>query len=96
MSSETTRANVVILGAGPAGTAAAAHLGTLGVRNVVLVGPSGAGKSRLFEHLVGSLAGSKAPRAGTDQNVGLRAATVEREGSAKPVCVAESVSRRYP
>lgn len=30
-------ANVVILGAGPAGTAAAAHLGTLGVRNVVLV-----------------------------------------------------------
>ncbi|UJR78355.1 NAD(P)/FAD-dependent oxidoreductase [Sandaracinus amylolyticus] len=34
---ETIDANVVILGAGPAGTAAAAHLGTLGVRNVVLV-----------------------------------------------------------
>jgi geranylgeranyl reductase family protein len=33
----TTNANVVILGAGPAGTAAAAHLGALGVRNVVLV-----------------------------------------------------------
>jgi len=31
------RADVVILGAGPAGTAAAAHLGTLGVRKVVLV-----------------------------------------------------------
>lgn len=54
--------------------------GVESIRNVVLVGPSGAGKSRLFEHLVGSLAGSKAPRAGTDQNVGLRAATVEREG----------------
>jgi len=37
MSSEVTTANVVILGAGPAGTAAAAHLGMLGVRNVVLV-----------------------------------------------------------
>ena len=35
--SEIMRANVVILGAGPAGTAAAAHLGTLGVRNVVIV-----------------------------------------------------------
>jgi geranylgeranyl reductase family protein len=35
--SEPIHANVVILGAGPAGTAAAAHLGTLGVRNVVLV-----------------------------------------------------------
>ncbi|WP_169791614.1 NAD(P)/FAD-dependent oxidoreductase [Sandaracinus amylolyticus] len=34
---EKIDANVVILGAGPAGTAAAAHLGTLGVRNVVLV-----------------------------------------------------------
>lgn len=33
----TTNADVVILGAGPAGTAAAAHLGTLGVRKVVLV-----------------------------------------------------------
>jgi geranylgeranyl reductase family protein len=31
------KADVVILGAGPAGTAAAAHLGTLGVRKVVLV-----------------------------------------------------------
>lgn len=30
-------ADVAIIGAGPAGTAAAAHLGTLGVRNVVLV-----------------------------------------------------------
>ena len=36
--------------------------GVESIRNVVLVGPSGAGKSRLFEHLVGSLAGSKAPR----------------------------------
>lgn len=35
--SEAIQANVVILGAGPAGTAAAAHLGALGVRNVVLV-----------------------------------------------------------
>jgi menaquinone-9 beta-reductase len=34
---ERIEANVVILGAGPAGTAAAAHLGQLGVRNVVLV-----------------------------------------------------------
>lgn len=37
MSTTTTNANVVILGAGPAGTAAAAHLGALGVRGVVLV-----------------------------------------------------------
>lgn len=36
-SRESIDANVVILGAGPSGTAAAAHLGTLGVRNVVLV-----------------------------------------------------------
>lgn len=35
--SEPIQANVVILGAGPAGTAAAAHLGALGVRNVVLL-----------------------------------------------------------
>lgn len=34
---EVIDANVAILGAGPAGTAAAAHLGTLGVRGVVLV-----------------------------------------------------------
>jgi geranylgeranyl reductase family protein len=34
---EIIEANVAILGAGPAGTAAAAHLGTLGVRDVVLV-----------------------------------------------------------
>lgn len=40
MSAETSnviKADVVILGAGPSGTAAAAHLGTLGVKNVVLV-----------------------------------------------------------
>lgn len=37
MSAESKKADVVILGAGPAGTAAAAHLGALGVRNVVLV-----------------------------------------------------------
>ncbi|MDQ3034463.1 MAG: NAD(P)/FAD-dependent oxidoreductase [Myxococcota bacterium] len=37
MAAEIIEANVAILGAGPAGTAAAAHLGTLGVRNVVLV-----------------------------------------------------------
>jgi geranylgeranyl reductase family protein len=35
--SKSTTADVVILGAGPAGTAAAAHLGSLGVRKVVLV-----------------------------------------------------------
>ncbi len=35
--SESIQANVAIIGAGPAGTAAAAHLGQLGVRNVVLV-----------------------------------------------------------
>ncbi|MEM7676447.1 MAG: NAD(P)/FAD-dependent oxidoreductase [Myxococcota bacterium] len=35
--SETIEANVAIIGAGPAGTAAAAHLGQLGVRDVVLV-----------------------------------------------------------
>ncbi len=34
---ETYEADVAILGAGPAGTAAAAHLGELGVRRVVLV-----------------------------------------------------------
>lgn len=34
---EVIEASVAILGAGPAGTAAAAHLGTLGVRNVVLL-----------------------------------------------------------
>lgn len=34
---ERIEANVAILGAGPAGTAAAAHLGQLGVRGVVLV-----------------------------------------------------------
>ncbi|MGE0784653.1 MAG: NAD(P)/FAD-dependent oxidoreductase [Sandaracinaceae bacterium] len=34
---EVIEADVAILGAGPAGTAAAAHLGSLGVRNVVLV-----------------------------------------------------------
>ncbi len=50
------------------------------IRNVVLVGPSGAGKSRLFEHLVGAVSGTKAPRAGTEHTTGLRAATVEREG----------------
>ena len=50
------------------------------IRNVVLVGPSGAGKSRLFEHVVGLLAGTKAPRAGTEHTTGLRAATVAREG----------------
>ncbi len=33
----TTQADVVILGAGPAGTAAAAHLGSLGVGRIVLV-----------------------------------------------------------
>jgi geranylgeranyl reductase family protein len=33
----TSEANVAIIGAGPAGTAAAAHLGQLGVKNVVLV-----------------------------------------------------------
>ncbi len=37
MSTQEKIANVVILGAGPAGTAAAAHLGTLGIRDVVLV-----------------------------------------------------------
>lgn len=37
MTSEVVHANVAILGAGPAGAAAAAHLGTLGVRNVMLV-----------------------------------------------------------
>jgi flavin-dependent dehydrogenase len=36
-SPEIIHANVAILGAGPAGTAAAAHLGTLGIQNVVLV-----------------------------------------------------------
>ncbi len=36
-SATSPKADVVILGAGPAGTAAAAHLGTLGVKNVVLV-----------------------------------------------------------
>lgn len=35
--SERIETDVVILGAGPAGTAAAAHLGTLGVRRVTLV-----------------------------------------------------------
>ena len=35
--SKSIQANVAIIGAGPAGTAAAAHLGQLGVRNVVLV-----------------------------------------------------------
>lgn len=34
---ETYEADVAIIGAGPAGTAAAAHLSTLGVQNVVLV-----------------------------------------------------------
>ena len=37
MPNERYDADVVILGAGPSGTAAAAHLGTLGVRRVVLV-----------------------------------------------------------
>jgi len=50
------------------------------IRNVVLVGPSGAGKSRLFEQVVGVVAGAKAPRAGTEHSTGLRAASVEREG----------------
>ena len=50
------------------------------IRNVVLVGPSGAGKSRLFEHLIGRLAGHRAPRAGSERSTGLRAATVGREG----------------
>lgn len=50
------------------------------IRNVVLVGPSGAGKSRLFEHIVGLVSGTRAPRAGTDRSTDLRAATVEREG----------------
>lgn len=36
-SADVIEAKVAILGAGPAGTAAAAHLGTLGVRDVVLV-----------------------------------------------------------
>ncbi|MGF1468550.1 MAG: NAD(P)/FAD-dependent oxidoreductase [Sandaracinaceae bacterium] len=36
-SAPTTEADVAIIGAGPAGTAAAAHLGELGVRRVVLV-----------------------------------------------------------
>jgi geranylgeranyl reductase family protein len=35
--SETIEADVVIIGAGPAGTAAAAHLGQLGMKKVVLV-----------------------------------------------------------
>lgn len=35
--SERMHANVVVVGAGPAGTAAAAHLGSQGVRNVVVV-----------------------------------------------------------
>ncbi|MBL9025466.1 MAG: NAD(P)/FAD-dependent oxidoreductase [Myxococcales bacterium] len=34
---EQKRADIVIVGAGPAGTAAAAHLGQLGVKNVVLL-----------------------------------------------------------
>ncbi len=37
MGEERMESDVVILGAGPAGTAAAAHLGTLGVRRVTLV-----------------------------------------------------------
>jgi geranylgeranyl reductase family protein len=37
MGTDRKTANVVILGAGPAGTAAAAHLGTLGIQDVVLV-----------------------------------------------------------
>lgn len=61
-------------------TQAPVPVGVENVRNVVLVGPSGAGKSRLFEHLVGVVSGTKAPRAGTEHTTGLRAATVEREG----------------
>jgi len=37
MSSDLTHAEIAIIGAGPAGTAAAIHLGQLGVRNTILV-----------------------------------------------------------
>ena len=37
MSPERIDADVAIIGAGPAGTAAALHLGQLGVKNVVLL-----------------------------------------------------------
>lgn len=49
------------------------------IRNVVLVGPSGAGKSRLFDQLIGTATGARAPRAGHQVSTGLRAATIARE-----------------